>query len=61
MFRVEAKGYPLVCTVHDELICEIPEGFGSLDEFKNAMTFRPAWAQDLPVAVSAWRDKRYVK
>ena len=61
MFRVEAKGYPLVCTVHDELICEIPEGFGSLDEFKNAMTVRPPWAQDLPVAVSAWRDKRYVK
>ncbi|HVZ42984.1 MAG TPA: DNA polymerase, partial [Ramlibacter sp.] len=30
MFRVEAAGYPLVLTVHDELLCEVPDGFGDL-------------------------------
>lgn len=61
MFRLEAAKYPVVLTVHDECLCEVPVDFGSVDEFKSLMAQPPAWAKDLPTAVSAWRDTRYSK
>ena len=38
MFRIEAAGYPITMHVHDELVCEVPIGFGSLEEFPDLMT-----------------------
>ncbi len=61
MFRVEEAGYPLVLTVHDELLSEVQERFGSADEYQSLMSQLPAWAEGLPVATAAWEDKRYVK
>lgn len=61
MFRSEAANYPLVCTIHDEILSEIPEGFGSLEEFTKMMSETVSWAPDMPVAVSTWRDRKYVK
>jgi DNA polymerase len=61
MIRVEAAGYPIVLHVHDELVCEIPDGFGSAEEFTRLMTCMPAWAPDLPIAASAWTAQRYCK
>jgi len=61
MFRLEEAGYPLVLTVHDENITEVPEGFGSKEELGRIMAVVPEWAPGLPVAVSAWEDQRYVK
>ena len=29
MFRIEAAGYPIMMHVHDEVVCEVPIGFGS--------------------------------
>ena len=50
MLRIEAAGYPIVLHVHDEIVAEVPLGFGSLEEFTRLMTRRPAWALDLPIA-----------
>jgi DNA polymerase len=61
MLRVEAAGYPIVLHVHDELVCEVPIGFGSTEEFVHLMTRKPAWALELPIAASAWTGPRYCK
>jgi DNA polymerase bacteriophage-type len=61
MLRIEAAGYPIVLHVHDEIVAEVPIGFGSLDEFTKLMTRKPAWALDLPIAAQAWTGKRYCK
>lgn len=61
MFRVEQAGYPVVLTVHDEILTEPPIGYGSVDEFKRLMSVLPSWAAGLPLEVAAWEDERYVK
>ena len=61
MLRIEAAGYPIVLHVHDEIVAEVPIGFGSLDEFTKLMTRNPAWALELPIAAQAWTGKRYCK
>jgi DNA polymerase bacteriophage-type len=61
MLRIEAAGYPIVLHVHDEIVAEVPDGFGSLDEFTKLMTRKPAWALDLPIAAKAWSGKRFTK
>jgi DNA polymerase len=61
MLRIEAPGYPIVLHVHDEIVAEVPEGFGSTEEFTSLMTRKPAWALDLPIAAKAWSGMRYCK
>lgn len=61
MLRVEAVGYKIIMTVHDELLCEVPENFGNTDEFVRLMIRKPPWALDLPIAAEAWSGPRYLK
>ena len=61
MLRIETAGYVIVLHVHDEIVCEVPLGSGSTDEFTRLMTRKPAWALDLPIAAKAWRSSRYCK
>ena len=62
MFRVEDAGAPLILTVHDELVSEVDEASTFDDkELKRLMSILPGWADGLPIAAEAWRDKRYVK
>ena len=61
MLNVEAAGFPVVLTIHDEIIAEMPDGVGSVEHFEQIMACTPKWAEGLPVAVKGWEDKRYVK
>ena len=44
MVRLEASDYQLVLHVHDELVAEVPDGIGNLDEFKSLVEQLPEWA-----------------
>jgi len=61
MVRVENASYNIVTTVHDEILCEIPEDFGSIEEFEKLMAINPPWGLDCPIAVEGWRGKRFKK
>lgn len=61
MLDAEAEGYPLILTVHDELLSEPPEGFGSAKALEQLMSRHRSWTTGLPIAAAAWEDRRYVK
>jgi DNA polymerase len=62
ILNLERAGYPVVLHVYDEDIAEVPEGFGSIEEFEYIMAMMPPWAADWPIkAKGGWRGKRYRK
>ena len=61
MMRLEAAGYPIVLHVHDEIVAEVPIGFGSLEEFQRIITAVPGWAEGLPIAAKVREGERFSK
>ena len=61
MLRVEKKGYPIVMHCHDEIIAEVPEGIGSVDEMCEIMAVQPEWAEGLPLRADGYSCSFYQK
>ena len=61
MLRVERKGYPIVMHCHDEIIAEVPEGIGSVEEMCEVMAVRPSWAEGLPLRADGYECPFYQK
>ena len=58
---VDDVGYPVILTVHDEIISDVPNGFGSFEEYITLMERKPPWAEGCPVKASGWHGRRYRK
>ena len=61
MFVLEDAGYPIVFTVHDEIVVE--RSNIAKETIERIMSERPSWAVKLgvPVKAKAWVGKRYAK
>lgn len=61
MKRLEARNLPIVFHVHDEVICEVPEGVSSADEIAAIMGEPISWAPGLPLKAAAYECTYYRK
>ena len=61
LLRCEAAGYRVIGHVHDEIVAEVPEGFGSVEEMEAIMSEVPKWAEGMPISAEGYRAKRYRK
>jgi DNA polymerase len=59
--RLEAAGYPIVLHVHDEIVVEVPNGFGSPERFRSLLIALPDWAEGLPMAAKVREAPRFSK
>jgi DNA polymerase len=61
MFALEAAGYPIIFTVHDEIVVERADI--AKEDIERIMSERPAWAvkMGVPVRVKTWASHRYKK
>jgi DNA polymerase len=57
--RLEAAGYRVILTVHDEVLAERKKGRGSIEEFAKLQTDPAPFALDLPLKSEVWKGKRY--
>lgn len=61
MAALDAAGYPIVFTVHDEVILDTPVGFGSLEEVREIMGRPVPWAPGLPLDAAGDEMAFYMK
>ena len=62
ILNLRAAGYPTVLHVYDEIVVEVPEGLGSVDDVERIMQTLPPWAAGWPIRASGgWRGKRFRK
>lgn len=59
---IEAAGYEIVLTVHDEVICEAPDSDEfNADHLASLLAANPTWAPDMPLAAAGFETYRYRK
>jgi len=61
MLRLRATGYEIVMHVHDEAVCEVPEGESSVEEVCRIMSEVPSWAAGLPLNADGYECAFYKK
>lgn len=59
MLRLDEAGYKIAFHVHDEVILDVPEGEGSLEEVAAIMGKPLTWAPDLPLRADGYECPRY--
>lgn len=62
MPAIEAAGYQIVLSVHDELICEAPDSNEfNATHLSSLLSSNPPWAPDMPLAAGGFEAYRYRK
>lgn len=61
MFNVTKAGYDIVMHVHDEIIMDVPEEFGSVEEVNDIFGQDISWAPGLPLKADGYECSYYKK
>lgn len=61
MFKVEKEGYPIVMHIHDELVMDVPKGFGSVEDVNKIFGEPIDWAPGLPLKADGYECNYYMK
>jgi len=61
MFKVTKAGYDIVMHVHDEIIMDVPRGFGSIEEVNAIFGEFIDWAKGLPLSADGYECSYYKK
>ena len=61
MMRLEAAGYKIVAHIHDEVVIDVPEDFGSYDEVIEIMTKNEPWNSGLLMNADGFVSHYYKK
>lgn len=61
MLRIEEAGFDIVCHVHDEVVLEVEEGYGTVEEVNELMAVCPDWAEGLPLQAAGFESPFYKK
>lgn len=61
IWECEDNGYPIIGTVHDELISMLKYGVGSIKKMVEVISRIPAWAQGCPITAEGFEAERYRK
>jgi len=61
MLRLDEAGYRIVIHVHDEVVLEVPEDFGSLEQVNAIMSRTIPWAKGLDLKAESYQTTYYKK
>ncbi len=61
MIRLDKAGFDIVAHVHDEVICEVPNGESSVEEICSIMSESPKWSDGLPLGADGYECDFYQK
>jgi DNA polymerase len=64
MLKLEKAGFPVVFSVHDEIVCEVEDKDTAperISEFVDIMSTPPEWGAGLPLEVEGYVSQRYRK
>lgn len=61
LYPLERAGYPVVFSIHDEIIADVPENYADLKTVTDIMSAPISWAPGLPLNAEGWVGKYFKK
>lgn len=61
LLKLDAAGYKIAAHIHDEVVLDVPHGFGSLKEVERVMSEPIDWAPGLPMGADGFETDYYRK
>jgi DNA polymerase len=61
LLSVDKAGYSIALHVHDEVVTDVPETFGSVADLERVMTEPIPWAAGLPLKAEGFESTYYKK